>query len=122
MAAQTQPETPAAVAEPLPRAALCTYAEEVAKEDGCSLDDDGGGAVEPPSLARVADAVRDLRAGCEKGVSRGAAESADGCLVAACVNESRGACLLPFLNGAAPVCYGVPTRWRSRFAEGSRDL
>ena len=51
MAVQTQPETPVAAAEQLPRAALCTYAEEVAKEDGCTVDDlYGGGAVEPPSL------------------------------------------------------------------------
>jgi hypothetical protein len=30
-------------------------------------------------------------------------------LVSACVNASRDSCKLRYLNGAAPVCYGVPT-------------
>lgn len=85
---------------------------------------DCGAAVEPPSLGRGVTAAGSgvSRSRCEKGELRGAAEAVDDRLVAACVNDSRSACLLPFLNGAAPVCYGVPTRWRSRFLEGAHVL
>ena len=127
MAAQAQSETLAAVsaAPAPPRAALCAHAEEHVEADAGLIDDqDCAASVEPPSLGGGAATDRggDVQPTRQKGGSTGAAEVTDEWLVAACVNESRGACLLPFLNGAAPVCYGVPTRWRSRFSEGSRAL
>jgi hypothetical protein len=36
-------------------------------------------------------------------------KESDVLLVAACVDASRSACKLRYLNGAAPVCYGIPT-------------
>jgi Peptidase family C50 len=39
-------------------------------------------------------------------------------LVSACVNASRGSCKLRYLNGAAPVVYGVPTWFVSGSTEG----
>lgn len=97
MAASSRPATEMPVQ--LRRTAICVPAvEEESETEDCNT------VVEPPSLRKL---------GPVTGVdSQSNTRASDVRLIAACVAHSRNACLLRFLNGAAPVCYGVPTRWQ----------
>lgn len=90
--------------EPLSALENCTRCNQLVKEFGCLKIDEGRKATIPKSR-RKAIKSKKLQDCADKGRCKicGAKR------ITSFMSEARDACKLPFLIGASPVCYGVPT-------------
>ncbi|ONK69881.1 uncharacterized protein A4U43_C05F27830 [Asparagus officinalis] len=86
-----------------PAVEKCTQCKQLVKEFGrLEIDEKRSTA---PKARRKASKSKKLQDSSDNGICR----SCRGKTIASCMSEARDACKLPFLIGASPVCYGVPT-------------
>ena len=63
----------------------------------------------PKTATTTAEAITAAAAAAASGRHEAAGAGSSQCGIGAAVSRSRSACKLPYLIGAAPVCYGIPT-------------